>query len=247
MNLKKCFRVVGMSLASSGLFSCVGELDEGDRDEDQVGKAVSPILREGHSWQHGDWTSRVLYEARYALNKNANGTSGVTQGSGAQQKWYGDWDYVSSDAVALAGAQTEAAGFVGTLSPALTSIIPGKSVYRGGWCTFFVRLVLYRSTYYNFVDHYTTPGFPDVGLYTIQDSMTQVYSNVQSGWVLLTPKNTHYAIAERREIVDGNVGWWVIDSNYVCSYCIGRHFFSDASLKTLGYYGWKPDRGTNNK
>jgi hypothetical protein len=235
-------KLLFISLVSLCLSSC---LDTTTVEDDDVGQASYAITGEGHAWQHGDWTARILYEARYALNADADGYSNIESGSGASKKWYSDWNYVTSDSYAFTQASSEASNIVGTVTPALWVPSLGTSVYRGGWCTFFVRLVMYRATYWAFDDHYTTPNYPNSSVYTITPAMTKNYASMQPGWVFLSPASTHYAIAEKRETIGGVAGWWMIDSNYVCSYCIGKHFMSDATLSNQGYYGWKPDRGTN--
>lgn len=149
------------------------------------------VQGEGHKWTHGDWSARVLWEARYALSKSANGYSSSTTGTGIYQKWYGDWDYVANDTNAKNQAELEAYYVVGQVGPY-------NGHFRGGWCTFFVRLVLYRATYWYFNDHYTTPVYPKT-VYTITDKMTKIPSQFKPGWVLLTPTNIHYAIAEKEK------------------------------------------------
>lgn len=70
-------------------------------------------------------------------------------------------------------------------------------------------------------------------------------SNFEPGWILLSPtfgNYGHFMIAEERE---GN-GWWVIDSNMVGSYRIGKHYLTDTYIDNNGFYGWQPVRGSNN-
>lgn len=193
-----------------------------------------------HVWTHGDWSSRILYEARYALSSAyANGYSSNTTGSGIYQKWYGDWDYTSDDIYARDQAEAEGYGIMGLVGP-------DGSYYLGGECTYFVRLILFRSTYWNFNDHYAMPNYPgsvyDQSLLAKEDDPTQF----QPGWVLFTITNRHYAISEKRATIGGVSGWWVIDSNWVRSYTIGKHFMSDTQLINLGYRGMLPDLGTDN-
>lgn len=52
---------------------------------------------QGSPWTHGDWSSRVAWEARYALSQSANGVSNFqTTNDSYGQRWYGDWNYVAS-------------------------------------------------------------------------------------------------------------------------------------------------------
>lgn len=200
----------------------------------------------GFTWTHGDWSSRVLWEARYALSQSANGISKLPISSipGNNLGWYGDWDYPTSDLKAFEQSKAEASGVVGSIGP------DNYGHFRGGWCTFFVRLVLYRSSYWaGYNDHLTTPGFP-LSVYTIVPSMTNNYSTMKPGWVFASKSAVHMAIADNRATVDGKIGWWIIDANYVGGgngyFVIGKHFMSDAKLLSSGYLGWLPDRATAN-
>ncbi|MFH1193674.1 MAG: hypothetical protein V1661_01625 [bacterium] len=200
-----------------------------------VGSIQQAVVGEGHTWAHDDWSWRVLYEARYALSQqHHDGTSNNSFSGG----YYGDWDYVGNDSFAHSRASAEAYGIVGTVGSY-------NGYYAGGECTYFVRLVLYRATYWNFSDHYTTPNYgTGNGMYYINGEMDSNPSNWQGGWALRG--NSHYAIAEQRAYVSGSWGWWVIDSNYVNTWRIGKHFFTDSQLSSGGYYGWRPQRGSNN-
>ncbi len=223
---KKCFVILGLIMIclfpASNVFAEVGE---------------------AHEWTHGDWSSRVLWEAKYALSQAADGYSSNTTGSGIYKKWYGDWDYVNSDATARDNAKIEGYDIMGPVGA------DGYGHYRGGECTYFVRLILYRATYWAFNDHYAMHNYPD-SVYSETDNLESDPSNFQPGWMLLTPSNTHYAIAEKRETIDGVSGWWVIDSNWVgwpdYTYVIGKHFMSDSLLINHGYYGTPPVLGTYN-
>lgn len=210
--------------------------DFGDQPEVSVGVTEQAVVGEAHAWTHGDWSSRVAYEARYALSQSANGTSSLSRSGGG---YYGDWDYVGSDSFANNRATAEAGGtsWTGVLGPY-------NGYYAGGECTYFVRLVLYRSTYSSFSDHFTTPNYGVGSMYDINGEMDSNPSNWQPGWALRG--NGHYAFADQRTSVGGQNGWWVIDSNYVGSYRIGKHFFTDTQLASSSYYGWRPQRGSNN-
>lgn len=193
---------------------------------------------ESHAWTHGDWSSRVLWEARYALSQNADGYSSKSSGSGLSKIWYGDWDYSNSDTIARDKAGAEGYNVVGPLGAY-------GSYYRGGECTYFVRLVLYRSTYWYFSDHYAMHNYPN-SVYGNISGLQSDPAQFQPGWMLLTATNSHYAIAEKRETISGVSGWWVIDSNWVGSYIIGKHFMSDSTLQSQGYRGTVAYLGTWN-
>ncbi len=72
-------------------------------------------------------------------------------------------------------------------------------------------------------------------------------THFQQGWILMTATNTHYAIAEKPATIGGVSGWWVIDSNWVGSYVIGKHFMSNADLQSQGYHGTSAYLGTWNQ
>ncbi len=200
-------------------------------------KAIAEV-GESHNWTHSDWSSRVLWEARYALSQDADGYSSNYSGSGLSKKWYGDWDYVNDDTTARDNARGEGYGIMGPVGPY-------GSYYRGGQCTYFVRLILYRATYWYFNDHYAMHNYPD-SVYGNVNGLEDDPTQFQPGWMLITATNTHYAIAEKRETISGVSGWWVIDSNWVGSYVIGKHFMSDATLQSQGYHGTAAYLGTWN-
>ncbi len=202
-------------------------------------------------WQNGDWSARIAWEARKALSKKADGTSGWKATNDPYgSRWYGDYDYVASDSAAYQKAFKEAGGagnpdFVGPVSD------DSAGHHRGGQCTFFVRLILYRSSYWSCSSHLTTPGYPG-SVYSWTDNkpdhMIQDYTKVQPGYVFSSPHN-HMAIADSRDCVNKKNGWWVIDSNYVTGnggYCIGKHFMPDSKLLADNYWAWKANWATSN-
>ncbi len=83
---------------------------------------------EAHAWTHGDWSSRVLYEARHALSKSNDGYSSNSDGSDIYQKWYGDWDYANDDATARDNAIEEGYGIVGPLGGLTAAIFAAVNV-----------------------------------------------------------------------------------------------------------------------
>lgn len=198
---------------------------------------------EAHTWNHGDWTSRVLWEARRALSQSASGYSSNSAGSGQYQKWYADWNYVASDPWARDRAQAEGYYIMGPVTPT-------GGYYRGGECTYFVRLILFRSTYWAYWDHYAMHNYPNsvYGNVQVSATMTNQPNQFRPGWMLIRadPSSPHYAIAEKRATVGGKAGWWVIDSNWVAPHIIGKHFMSDDFLKQQKYHGTAPQKGTWN-
>lgn len=201
---------------------------------------TNAVDRSGFPWAYGDWTSGVLYEARFALSSAyRNGTSKVSAGNGA---YYGDWDYVNSDPFARDAAKSEAFQQWGY------HIGPYNGHYSGGTCTWFVRLVLYRATYgARYGSHLTTPNYPG-SVYSWCDwgHMTRNWNQVRGGFVGSSPGN-HMLIFESRAYSGGKIGWWVIDSNWVGgkgNEFIGRHFMSDESLNNGNYWAWYPSWAT---
>ncbi len=199
----------------------------------------------------GDWNANVLWEARHALGWKNNGISTweVPRDSyGA--RWLGDWDYISSDPTALAHASAEAYGVVGPVSDT------ADGHHRGGWCTFFARLVLYRSSYgAGYGSHLMMPnpwGRDPGGVYGWCNSryMTQNFWAARPGWIIMAPGIPHTAILEMLEYQGGRWGWWVVDSNWVGSdagyrYYIGKHFIPMSVLQSQ-YWAWAPTLATTN-
>lgn len=231
---------------------------------------------EVHTWSHGDdWVARVAYEARAAFHaafagahsQNTNSPVldsqlpspyGTLQGANA---YWGTVNYVPSDQGALNAfkSETVADQSGGTGGP--FSGPGGKIYYKGGECTFFAGLVLYRATYWAFTDHYPTPNYPNL-IYSISDSKTtNVWSTVGPGWVVMKKPGTpgadgmHIAIIERvgthNHQVGGVPGLWLIDANYVgqptYTHAIGYHFMPFTTLNDRTYRAWKPNIGTYNQ
>lgn len=197
----------------------------------------------------GDWSSRVLWEARYALSRRADGSSAAPvyrdNTNTLVLQYYGDWDYVNSDPYARDKAVQEAYGQYGTF---LGGAVGGH--YCGGTCAYAVRLILYRSTYWTgYGWHLTTPGYPG-SVYSWCDAshMTQQYGAAKPGWIISSP-GVHLAILEARAWDFGGWGWWVIDANWVGGRgheWIGKHFMTDAALKAGNYWAWLPSWATTN-
>jgi hypothetical protein len=234
---KNLFYTIVISAIGISMFGCSSEnniVSSAGVESKIVGQ-----VDEGHAWTHGDWSSRVLYEARYALSaSNHNGTSNNSHNTST--KIYGDWNYVADDASAHSNASAEAHGIVGTVGQS-------GDYYLGGECAYFIRLVLYRATYTSFSDHYTVPNYGYGTMYSLTPkwgTMDPTPANWQGGWVLRA--SGHFAFAEQRAYVNGKWGWWIIDANWVRSWTIGKHFLSDSLLSVGDYRGWKPVEGSYN-
>lgn len=174
----------------------------------------------------GDWSNNIISEAFYTLNRYRTGTSGVIY----QGQALSDWPYVASDPGALSsmtsyiGGTYWRGGIDGTWN--------GGS--RGGYCKFFVDLVLYRSSYgigngYHLVlpaGTYNYGGYmPAYDVHQASRGMV-----VQRGG-----SNPHSAI------VVANLGWGLdlIDSNYIGgdgNFVIARHALSWSQLSSFTAY-----------
>lgn len=204
------------------------------------------VDRKGFAWAYGDWTSGILYEARFALSRAHNGISSVpvyvSSTNRTVKAYYGDWDYVNSDPFARDAAKKEAFYQWGY------HIGPYNGHFSGGTCTWFVRLVLYRATYgAGYGVHLTTPNYPySVYSWTDWGHMTRNWGQVRGGFVGSSPGN-HMLIFDSRATFSGKIGWWVIDSNYLGGAgpeWIGKHFMSDEQLNSDNYWAWYPSWAT---
>jgi hypothetical protein len=174
---------------------------------------------------YGDWTNNILSEARYTLNPSRSGTSNLTYNG----QYMGDWNWPTggSDNWAFQKVSADYAGATGTV---------GFSRFeQGGWCKFFVSLVLFRCSYGlgNNYHLYLPYGY----IYATIDPR-----NAGPGWVLQSTM-PHTAIIDSPHYNSSGVrdGWWVIDSNWigtyknsagqwVYSYWVGKHWMSFSSL-----------------
>ena len=222
---------------------------------------------ESHTWTHGDdWIARIAYEARAAFHapfaaahadmphkvESSQLPPSYENLQGAKA-YLGTVNYVYSDMTAYSMFYGETVADKNGLAGGPYTTSDGKTYYAGGECTFFAGLVLLRSTYWAWSDHYATPNFPGA-MYGIPDSQTtQAWSTVQPGWVLVTKGGAdgpHYAVVERAGKADHSdgtpTGLWIIDSNYVYQHGIGYHFIPFSVLNARNYRAWKPNRGTYN-
>ena len=202
-------------------------------------------------WQAGDWSANVAWEARHAMSNKHDGTSNWPVPSDAYgPRWLADrcytgsWNGEANDPFALSKASAEAFGYVGTVGHE-----SGGSHHYSGWCTFLVRLILYRSSYgLNNGYHLTTPNYGKGSMWDWCNSayMTRSFETAKPGWCAFKPPPSEHAlILDQRATVNDRDGWWVIDGNYVGTWLIGRHFMPMTVLKAQ-YWAWAPTLATSN-
>lgn len=217
-----------------------------DLARDSIGTVIQPdvIVRPDASptaVYSGDWTNNILSEARYALNTCRCGSSTKTYSG----QYMGDWNWPTggSDNGAFQNVSRDYGGATGTV---------GMGTYEyGGWCKFFVSLVLYRSSYGlgNRYHLYLPTGYTYAGTDP---------RNAGPGWVLQTT-SPHTAIIDSPHYNSSGVrdGWWLIDSNWIgttankdangrivsynYSYWVGKHWMSFTALDQKGFKAWKPN------
>lgn len=177
----------------------------------------------------GDWSNNILSEAYYSLNRYRTGSSNcIYQGMAMS-----DWDYVPNDP----GALTVVTNYIGSANRGGITGTWNGCCHRGGYCKFFVDLVLYWSSYgIGNGWHLVLPG----GTYYYGGYMPAYdVRQAQPGWVIQRAgSNPHTAIVAR------NLGWGLdlIDSNYTGgngNFVISRHALSWADL-----YGYTAYRAT---
>lgn len=194
-------------------------------DTSSSGRIAKPGMETMASYG-GDWSNNIISESFYTLNKYRTGSSNVVY----QGQALSDWPYVISDPGALSvmtsyiGGTYWRGGIDGTWN--------GGS--RGGYCKFFVDLVLYRSSYgigggnhlvlpagtYNYAGYMTA--------YAVRDASRGMVVQRGGSW-------PHSAI------VVANLGWGLdlIDSNYIGSdgnFVIARHAMSWSQLSGFTAY-----------
>ncbi len=188
---------------------------------------ISPMATYG-----GDWSNNVLSEAFYTLDLYRTGSSTCAYNGMAMSDWVQRFGYTypRSDAGALANVSA-------VIGSANVGVIDGTwngCPARGGYCKFFVDLVLYRSSYgIGNGYHLILPG----GTYYYGGYMTPYDPHqAQPGWVIQRAgSHPHSAI------VAANLGWGLdlIDSNYVGgdgNFVIARHAMSWGDLSGFTAY-----------
>ncbi|MEK7637605.1 MAG: hypothetical protein AAB402_04455 [Patescibacteria group bacterium] len=174
----------------------------------------------------GDWSNNIISEVYYSLNKYRTGTSGVVY----QGLALSDWGYARDDTGAL-NAMTiyigsgNRGGIDGTWNRGS----------RGGYCKFFVDLVLYRSSYgigggYHLV---LPAGTFNYGSYM------PAYGVQQATRGMVIQRGGTYP---HTAIVVANLGWGLdlIDSNFTGgdgNYVISRHALAWTDL--AGYTAYR--------
>lgn len=165
----------------------------------------------------GDWSNNIVSEAFYALSQSRSGGSGRSYYWGGNNNAMGDWNYVNGGSDN--GALNNVGRYIGW-SNAGTYWNTWNGYWRGGYCKFFVDLVLYRSSYgIGNRYHLILPG----GGYDYSRYMTPYsVSQARPGWVIQRISSPHSAIV----VANLPNGLDVIDSNYIGgdgSFVISRH------------------------
>lgn len=175
------------------------------------------------------WESYIVSEAYYALCQQRNGSSHLVYNGLAMS----DWDYPHSDSYALNRLIANYGSDTGPLGL-------WQSRYRqGGWCKFFVDMVLYRSSY----------GYPNGHLFLPTGyvfSPAHGVGEAQPGWILQAPSKVHTAIVVARlsnglDVIDAN---WIgtykrPDGSMAYSYAIGRHVITWQTLSDNKYAAYR--------
>ncbi len=231
-NQVKCLVAMMMLAMSLGACSKVNKMTEPTATDVQAVTDTShvqkPVATPDATYTGVDWSNNVFSEACYALNVYRTGSSTIVY----KGIHLGDWDYVRSDNTAL-NVMTSYIG--GTVNRGSIDGTYGGG-HLGGYCKFFVDLVLYRSSYgIGNGWHLVLPG----GGYDYSGYMTPCdITQAKTGWVI-----QHLSPGEHSAIVAANLGWGLdlIDSNNVDrngTFVIARHSFAWNQLG--GYTAYKP-------
>lgn len=178
------------------------------------------------------WGNNVVSEAFYSLNLYRTGSSNVIYHNLVMS----DWNYVESDRNAdkrvswWIGGCGNRGGAGGTVT--FRDWNGGYDVcHRGGYCKYFVNLVLYRSSYgWGGGQHLVLPS-------GYSYATGSVYA-AQPGWVLQSSA-PHTAIVVR--VMPGGLD--VVDSNSTGgngNFAISRHEISWSTLNANGYRAYNP-------
>ena len=221
------FGVVVLTLGLCILSGCSGDKDEGTSLEPVVGEGGGNPVPLGQYWGN-----RIVSEAFYSLNQSRTGGSNVSYHGWAMS----DWNYVESDRDAdkriswYIGGCGNRGGAGGTVSLQDYNST-WKTCHKGGYCKYFVDLVLYRSSYgWGGNKHLVLPSGTSYATRSVYDA--------QPGWVLQSSM-PHSGIVVARY----GGGLDVIDSNWVGgdgNYAISRHFMSWSELISKGFKAYNP-------
>jgi len=188
-----------------------------------------------------NWYNNIVSEAFFALNQYRTGSSNVTYHGWAMS----DWAYVESDRDAdkriswyIGGCVNR--GQAGSYRWMRDWDGTQKKCRKGGYCRYFVNLVLYRCSY----------GWGG-GKHLVLPRSGTSYANrnirdARRGWVIQAngSHGPHTAIVV--EVYPGGLD--VVDSNWVGSegtyrYLISRHFMSWSKLNAWGFKAYDPVSG----
>lgn len=197
-------------------------------------RAIKPGATPAWRSYTGDWSNNIISEAFYTLNIYHTGSSNCVYRGMAMSDWPRQVGYTyprgDPDALRVVSA------YIGGPNVGNIDGTYNGCAGRGGYCKFFVDLVLYRSSYgIGGGWHLVLPP----GTYDYSAFMTPYgVSQAQRGWVI--QRGGPYP---HTAIVAANLGWGLdlIDSNNVDKdglYVIARHAFSWGELG--GYTAYRP-------
>lgn len=184
------------------------------------------------------WGDRIVSEAFYALSRNRTGGSNVTHCGNAMS----DWPYVESDRVAderiseyIDGDDCGNRGGAGGSTSLKDCDDSYDTCFKGGYCRYFVDLVLYRSSY----------GWGG-GQHLVVDRSGTSYAtestrSAQKGWVIQA--NGRYGPHTAIVVYVYPGGLDVVDSNWTGgdgNFLISRHFMSWGTLDSWGFKAYNP-------
>jgi len=222
-------------VSSCGKDSPLGILDKSsdnvNQDLPEIGKNDSTPSNQKAAY----WGNRIVSEAFYSLNRWRTGTSNAVYAGLA----FSDWSYVESDR----GALDKITWWIGGYGNRGIIGRDSHGFERGGYCRFFVNLILYRSSYGYYLGHLVLPrsGWPNKN--------HSVYS-AAPGWVIYTTGPVpHWAIVVKNlgwglDVIDSNYkhpSWWIKSGwKWDYGFYICRHPFSWQELISKGYRAYCP-------
>jgi len=184
------------------------------------------------------WENNIVSEAFYALSQRRDGHSNKAYWNGRESLAMGDWPYpYRGDCCNALGKVTRY--MYGSCTSCRGPLGTWHGYQQGGWCKFFVNLVLYRSSY----------GYPNGHL--VLPRSTYIYNNphnyweAEPGWIIQSATLPHTAIVVQRlsnglDVIDSNwVGTYWNGHQWVYSYVIARHRITWTKLRKANFKAYR--------